>query len=91
MDTSSAIRIVRVAEAALGILRLTGGWPKLVGAAACLLLIIFGTAMAISLGIESPLSYSVFTAASAAAAHAMLGTTSPPDHPNTAGRTDDRK
>ena len=36
--------------------------------------------MAVALGMESPLSlsYSVFSAASAAAAYAILGTTSPP-------------
>jgi hypothetical protein len=60
-------------EVALGVLLLTGWWPKLVGAATCLVLIIFGTAMAVSLGMESPLSYSVFSAASAAAAYAVLG------------------
>ena len=65
-------------EATLGVLLLTGWRPKLVGAATCLVLIIFGTAMAVSLGLESPLSYSVFSAASAAAAYAILGTTSPP-------------
>jgi hypothetical protein len=59
-------------------LLLTGWRPKLVGAATCLVLIVFGTAMAVSLGMESPLSYSVFSAASAAAAYAILGTTSPP-------------
>ncbi|WP_240562929.1 hypothetical protein [Mycobacterium sp. IS-1264] len=68
------------AEATLGILLLAGWRPKLVGAATCLLLIVFGTAMAISLGMESPLSYSVFSAASAAAAYAILGTTSRPPH-----------
>ena len=66
------------AEVTLGILLLIGWRPKLVGAATCLLLIVFGTAMAISLGMESPLSYSVFSAASAAAAYAILGTTSGP-------------
>jgi uncharacterized membrane protein YphA (DoxX/SURF4 family) len=66
------------AEATLGILLLAGWRPKLVGAATCLLLIVFGTAMAISLGVESPLSYSVFSAASAAAAYAILGTTARP-------------
>ncbi|MGX9787574.1 hypothetical protein [Mycobacterium sp. MMS18-G62] len=66
-------------ETTLGVLLLTGWRPKLVGAAACLTLIVFGTAMAVSLGIESPLSYSVFSAASAAAAYAILGTT-PPRH-----------
>lgn len=63
-----------VTETTLGILLLTGWWPKLAGAAASLVLIIFGTAMAVSLGLESPLSYSVFSAASAAAAYAILGT-----------------
>jgi uncharacterized membrane protein YphA (DoxX/SURF4 family) len=66
------------AEATLGVLLITGWRPKLVGAATCLLLIVFGTAMAVSLGVESPLSYSAFSAASAAAAYAILGTTSPP-------------
>src|SRR6201993_5317817 len=66
------------AETTLGVLLLTGWRPKLVGAASCLVLIVFGTAMAVSLGVESPLSYSVFSAASAAAAYAVLGTTSPP-------------
>ena len=63
-------------EAALGVLLLTGWQPRLVGGATCLVLIVFGTAMAVSLGMESPLSYSVFSAASAAAAYAILGTTS---------------
>jgi uncharacterized membrane protein YphA (DoxX/SURF4 family) len=63
-------------EVALGVLLLTGWWPKLVGAATCVLLIVFGVAMAVSLGMQSPLSYSVFSAASAAAAYAILSTTS---------------
>lgn len=63
-------------EVALGVLLLTGWWPKLVGAATCVLLIVFGVAMAVSLGLQSPLSYSVFSAASAAAAYAILSTTS---------------
>src|ERR1700757_1368388 len=65
-------------ETTLAVLLLTGWRPKVVGAATCFTLIIFGTAMAVSLGMESPLSYSVFSAASAAAAYAILGTTSPP-------------
>jgi uncharacterized membrane protein YphA (DoxX/SURF4 family) len=64
-------------EATLGFLLLTGWRPRLVGAATCLVLMIFGVAMAVSLGMESPLSYSVFSAASAAAAYAMLDTASP--------------
>jgi uncharacterized membrane protein YphA (DoxX/SURF4 family) len=70
-----------VTESALGVLLLTGWQPKLVGAGTCLVLIIFGTAMAVSVGMESPLSYSVFSAASAAAAYAILGTTLPPYNP----------
>jgi hypothetical protein len=73
--------IATVTESTLAVLLLTGWRPKLVGAATCLVLITFGTAMAVSLGVESPLSYSVFSAASAAAAYAMLGTTSPPHIP----------
>ncbi len=69
--------VATATEATLGVLLIAGWWPKLVGAATCLVLIIFGTAMAVSLGIETPLSYSVFSAASAAAAYAILGTTSP--------------
>ena len=69
-------------ESTLGVLLLTGWWPKVVGAAACLVLIVFGTAMAVSLGVEAPLSYSVFSAASAAAAYAILGTTSSPHFRN---------
>ena len=67
-----------VTEATLGVLLLTGWRPKLVGAATGLVLIIFGTAMAVSLGIAAPLNYSVFSAASAAAAYAILGATTPP-------------
>jgi hypothetical protein len=74
-------------EATLGVLLVTGWRPKLVGAATCLVLIAFGTAMAVSLGIESPLSYSVFSAASAAAAYAILGTTSPSHTTDTTHRS----
>ena len=61
-----------VTEAALGILLLTGWQPRLVGAATCLVLTVFGTTMAISLGLAAPLSYSVFSAACGAAAYAVL-------------------
>jgi hypothetical protein len=64
-------------EASLGVLLLVGRRPKLVGAATCLVLTAFGNAMAVSLGMESPLSYSVFSAASAAAAYAIVDPTSP--------------
>ena len=69
--------VATATEATLGVLLIAGWWPKIVGAATCLVLILFGTAMAVSLGIEAPLSYSVVSAASAAAAYAILGTTSP--------------
>jgi len=71
-------------EATLGVLLLMGWRPRLVGAATCLVLVIFGTAMAVSLGVASALSYSVFSAASAAAAYAILGMTSPPQTADTA-------
>jgi hypothetical protein len=71
--------VATATEATLGVLLLTGWRPGLVGAATCLALAIFGIAMAVSLGVESPLSYSVFSAASAAAAYAVLGT-APPTH-----------
>jgi uncharacterized membrane protein YphA (DoxX/SURF4 family) len=61
-----------VIESVLGILLLVGWRPPLVGAASCLVLLVFGAAMAVSLGMEAPLSYSVFSAASAAAAYAIL-------------------
>ena len=64
-------------EATLGVLLSVGWRPKLVGAATCLVLMIFGIAIAVSLGMESPLSYSVFSAASAAAAYAIVDPTSP--------------
>ena len=63
-------------EATLGVFLLTGWRPKLVGAATCLVLTTFGIAMAVSLGMESPLSYSVFSATSTAAAYAILGSAS---------------
>src|SRR4030095_558558 len=65
------------AETALGILLLIGWRPRLVGAASCLVLLVFAVSMAVSLGMESPLSYSVFSAASGAAAYAILGEASP--------------
>lgn len=68
--------VATATEATLGVLLIAGWWPKLVGAATCLVLVLFGTAMAVFLGIEAPLSYSVFSAASAAAAYAILGMSS---------------
>ncbi|WP_128912202.1 MauE/DoxX family redox-associated membrane protein [Granulicella sibirica] len=54
------------AEAGLGILLILGFWPRSISLAAAALLVMFGTAMAISFGIKSPLDYSVFSASGAA-------------------------
>jgi uncharacterized membrane protein YphA (DoxX/SURF4 family) len=55
------------AETTLGILLILGLWPRWVSLASAILLAMFGTAMAISLGLESPMDYSVFSASAAAA------------------------
>jgi len=55
-----------IAELVLGILLLWGLWLRWTALASALLLILFGTAMAISFGAKSPLDYSVFSASAAA-------------------------
>ncbi|HUO35885.1 MAG TPA: DoxX family protein [Candidatus Acidoferrum sp.] len=55
-----------MAEFSLGVLLLLGIWRRPVGVASAILLLLFGTAMAISFGIKSPLDYSVFSASAAA-------------------------
>jgi putative oxidoreductase len=55
-----------VAETSLGILLILGLWPRWVSLAAAGLLAMFGTAMAISFGLQSPMDYSVFSASGAA-------------------------
>jgi putative oxidoreductase len=55
-----------VAETSLGILLILGLWPRWVSLAAAILLAMFGTAMAISFGLQSPMDYSVFSASGAA-------------------------
>lgn len=54
------------AELGLGIALLVGIWRKWIALATAALLMLFGTAMAISFGIKSPLDYSVFSAMAAA-------------------------
>jgi uncharacterized membrane protein YphA (DoxX/SURF4 family) len=54
-------------ETTLGILLILGLWPRWVALAAAILLALFGTAMAISFGLKSPMDYSVFSASGAAA------------------------
>ena len=53
-------------ELLLGIGLVVGIWPRWVAFGAATLLFLFGTAMAISFGIKSPLDYSVFSASAAA-------------------------
>jgi uncharacterized membrane protein YphA (DoxX/SURF4 family) len=54
------------AELGLGLLLVLGVWRRPVALASAALLLIFGLAMALSLGIKSPLDYSVFSASAAA-------------------------
>jgi uncharacterized membrane protein YphA (DoxX/SURF4 family) len=54
-------------ETTLGVLLILGLWPRWVSLTAAILLVLFGTAMAISFGLESPMDYSVFSASAAAA------------------------
>lgn len=54
------------AELSLGIALIVGIWTYWVARGAAALLFLFGTAMAISFGIKSPLDYSVFSASAAA-------------------------
>jgi putative oxidoreductase len=55
-----------ICETSLGILLILGLWPRWVSTASALLLAMFGTSMAISLGLKSPMDYSVYSASSAA-------------------------
>jgi putative oxidoreductase len=55
-----------IAETSLGILLILGLWPRWVALASSVLLAMFGTAMAISFGLKSPMDYSVFSASGAA-------------------------
>ena len=54
------------AETTLGILLILGIWPRWVALGSAILLFLFGTAMAISFGIKTPLDYSVFSASAGA-------------------------
>lgn len=55
-----------VAELSFGIALILGIWTRWVARGAAVLLFLFGTAMAISFGIKSPLDYSVFSASAGA-------------------------
>ena len=54
------------AEMTLGLLLVSGFWQRSVSLASAALLAVFGSAMAVSFGIKSPMDYSVFSASSAA-------------------------
>jgi len=57
--------LATVCETSLGILLIMGLWPRWVALASAVLLALFGTAMAISFGLKSPMDYSVFSASGA--------------------------
>lgn len=59
------------AELSLGIALIIGIWLRWVVFGAAILLFLFGTAMAISLGLKSPLDYSVFSASAGALLHSI--------------------
>lgn len=61
-----------VAESFFGVALILGWWPRRVALGSALLLALFGTAMAISFGIKSPLDYSVFSASAGALLLALL-------------------
>jgi uncharacterized membrane protein YphA (DoxX/SURF4 family) len=55
-----------VVETTLGVLLILGPWSRWVSLGSAILLAMFGTAMAISFGLKSPMDYSVFSASGAA-------------------------
>lgn len=76
------------AETLLGVLLVGGWWLRWTSLFAAVLLVLFGGAMGISLGIKSPLDYSVFSASSAAALLAVYAhRTTPSSYGNTSEKT----
>ena len=63
--------LATVCETSLGILLILGLWPRWVSLGSAALLAMFGTAMAISFGLKSPLDYSVFSASGASVVLAL--------------------
>lgn len=61
-----------VAETVLGVWLLTGWQTRLAAYGSMLLLLGFGLSMVVALGLKAPLNYSVFTAAAAAFALAVM-------------------
>ena len=60
------------AELALGLLLLVGLWTRVAALLSALLLLVFALAMAVALGPEAPLSFSVWSASASAALLATL-------------------
>lgn len=54
-----------VCETSFGILLILGLWPRWISLGSAILLAMFGTAMAISFGLKSPMDYSVYSASGA--------------------------
>jgi uncharacterized membrane protein YphA (DoxX/SURF4 family) len=78
----SAAIIATVAEVVLGVWLLVGWRLRVAAYASAALLLTFALSMTASLGVKSPLNYSVFTAAAAAFALAVLhGSPTRPDSP----------
>ena len=60
------------AELTLGLALVLGIWLRWAAIGSAVLLVLFGTAMAISFGIKSPLDYSVFSASAASVLVALF-------------------
>lgn len=58
--------VATVCETTFGILLILGLWPRWITLASAVLLAMFGTAMAISFGLKSPMDYSVYSASGTA-------------------------
>src|SRR5947208_1744801 len=77
-----------VAELVLGIALISGVWLRWVALGSALLLFLFGTAMAISFGLKSPLDYSVLSASSAAVLLAFCSSSTSARHSREGGIRD---
>jgi uncharacterized membrane protein YphA (DoxX/SURF4 family) len=66
-----------LAETSLGIGLILGLWPRWMALGAALLLAMFGTGMAISFGVKSPMDYSVFSASAGALLLALFQSRKP--------------
>jgi len=66
---------------------ISGVWLRWVALGSALLLVLFGTAMAISFGLKSPLDYSVFSASAAAVLLALRSSSSSSPSPHHSQKT----